>query len=202
MKSLTKRSNGWLRSSPTSCSFPVGAKSDISTVDISWELTQAVELVQHLLHKRLIIVVRAFAPDTPTIYADRQKLRQVFLNLLTNASDAMPEGGTLTLRTEAGTLNGNPAVHLEFADTGTGIQAENLVKIMEPFFTTKEEGKGTGLGLAICRRVIQDHQGVIQIDSESGKEPLSGSSCPSEMAAMLRRLRHTEPVGDKEKSFE
>jgi len=142
----------------------------ISTVDIRQELTKAVELIHHSLRKRLIGVVQEFAPDTPTIYADRQKLRQVFLNLLTNASDATPQGGTLTLRTAPATQdNGKPAVLIELADTGAGIPAGNLEKIMEPFFTTKEEGKGTGLGLAICRRVVQEHHGTIQIASEVGK---------------------------------
>ena len=139
-------------------------------MDIRQELAKAVELIQHHLRKRLINVVQEFAPDTPTIFADRQKLRQVFLNLLTNASDAMPQGGTLTLRTAPATLDdGKPAVLIEFADTGVGIPAENLEKIMEPFFTTKEEGKGTGLGLAICRRIVQEHHGTIQIVSEVGK---------------------------------
>ncbi len=99
----------------------------ISTVDIRQELAKAVELIHFNFRKRLINVVQEFAPDTPTIYADRQKLRQVFLNLLTNASDAMPQGGTLTLRTAPATLdNGKPAVLIEFADTGAGIPAENL----------------------------------------------------------------------------
>jgi PAS domain S-box-containing protein len=142
----------------------------VSTVDVRQELTQAVELIHHLLRKRQIAVVQELAPDTPTIFADRQKLRQVFLNLVTNASDAMPQGGTLTLRAAPATLdNGQPAVLLEFSDTGVGIPAEHLGKIMEPFFTTKEEGKGTGLGLAICRRVVEEHHGAIQIISEVGK---------------------------------
>ena len=119
----------------------------ISTVDIREELAKAVELIDHHLRKRQITVVARFAADTPLIYADRQKLRQVFLNLLTNASDAMPQGGTLTLRTSSATLeDGQPAVLIEFVDTGVGIPPEHLEKIMEPFFTTKEEGKGTGLG--------------------------------------------------------
>ena len=142
----------------------------ISTVDTRAELSKAVDLVDHHLRKRQITVVRDFAPDTPVIYADRQKLRQVFLNLLTNAGDAMPQGGTLTLRTSSATLkDGRPVVLIEFVDTGVGIAPEHLGKIMEPFFTTKEEGKGTGLGLAICRRVVQEGQGEIQIASEVGK---------------------------------
>lgn len=141
-----------------------------STIDIRQELTKAVELIHHHLRKRLITVVLEIAADTPTIYADRQKLRQVFLNLLTNAGDAMPEGGTLTLRAMPVKLeDGRPAVLIEFSDTGMGIPPEHLKRVMEPFFTTKEEGKGTGLGLAICRRVVQEQNGSIQITSEVDK---------------------------------
>jgi signal transduction histidine kinase len=106
----------------------------------------------------------------PLIPADHQQLRQVFLNLLTNASDAMPQGGTLTLRVAGGALDtGTPAVVLEFADTGLGIAPEHLPKVMEPFFTTKAEGKGTGLGLAICKRIVQEHHGTFSLASAVGK---------------------------------
>lgn len=142
----------------------------VSTVDVHLELAKAVELIQHHLRKRLITVVQKFDTDAPTIYADRQKLRQVFLNLLTNASDAMPQGGTLTLRTELTMLeSGKSGVQIEFADTGVGIRPDYLPRVLEPFFTTKEEGKGTGLGLPICRRVIQEHSGTLDIASALGK---------------------------------
>jgi signal transduction histidine kinase len=144
--------------------------AEASTVDLQRELTESVELIQHHLRKRQVRIDRQLAPDTPSIIANRQKLRQVFLNLLTNASDAMNEGGTLTLRTRRDrTKNNEPAVLLEFTDTGAGIPAADLERVMEPFFTTKEEGKGTGLGLAICRRIVQEHDGSIQILSEQGK---------------------------------
>ena len=141
-----------------------------STVDIREELLKALELVQHHFRKRASRSSRNLRPATPTIHADRQKLRQVFLNLLTNACDAMPQGGTLTLRAPSRRWTaGTPAVQIEFADTGVGIPAEHLERVMEPFFTTKEEGQGTGLGLAICRRVVQEHHGTMQIPSEVGK---------------------------------
>jgi two-component system, LuxR family, sensor kinase FixL len=140
-----------------------------SSVDVAEELVKSLELVQHHLRNRRIGVVQQLHPDVPIIQADRQQLRQVFLNVLTNASDAMPEGGTLTLRTTLDKLaNGKPAVVIEFTDTGVGIAKEHLPKVMEPFFTTKEEGKGTGLGLAICRRAVQEHEGAVQILSEVG----------------------------------
>jgi PAS domain S-box-containing protein len=141
----------------------------VSTVDVSEDLVKTLELVQHHLRTRHVKVVQEFAPDMPTIQADRQQLRQVFLNLLTNASDAMPNGGTLSVRTARGSLAGRSALVLEFSDTGVGIAEENLPKVLEPFFTTKEEGKGTGLGLAICRRAVQEHNGTIQVSSELGK---------------------------------
>lgn len=145
-------------------------KEQISTVDLTDEAGKALELIQPQYRQRRIHVVTDIAPSLPTIYGDRQKLRQVLLNLLVNASDAMPTGGTLTLRVAPAFLDGHrPAVELELADTGIGIPTENLSKIMEPFFTTKPEGKGTGLGLAICRRIVQEHQGVIRIHSEVGR---------------------------------
>ncbi len=141
-----------------------------SSVDVGEDLLKTLELVHHHFRSRHIRVVQELAPDVPVIQADRQLLRQVFLNLLTNAGDAMPEGGTLTLRVAPGSLvDGRPAVVIEFADTGLGISPEHLSKVMEPFFTTKEEGKGTGLGLAICRRAVHEHGGTIHITSEVGK---------------------------------
>ena len=143
---------------------------EVSTVDVSRELSESIELIQHSLHNRQVRVAQELASDTPAIYANRQKLRQVFLNLLTNASDSMAQGGTLTLRAcRSVTKNNEPGVLLEFSDTGTGIPPADLDKVMEPFFTTKEEGKGTGLGLAICRRIVQEHNGSIQISSQQGK---------------------------------
>ena len=150
--------------------FSRRGEEKISTVDIREELTKAAELVQHYLRKQQVTVVQELASNTPAIYADRQKLRQVFLNLLTNSGDAMPQGGTLTMRSALTSReNGQPGVLIEFQDTGVGIPAKYLQDVMEPFFTTKEEGKGTGLGLAICRRIIQDQHGTIQILSEVGK---------------------------------
>jgi PAS domain S-box-containing protein len=141
----------------------------VSTVDPREEIANSVEFVHYHLRTQKTEVVRDFANPLPTIQADRQQLRQLFLNLLTNASDAMPRGGKLTVRAASGALNDAEAVVIEFADTGEGITAENLEKIWEPFFTTKPEGKGTGLGLAICRRIVEEHGGTIDIQSQAGR---------------------------------
>lgn len=140
----------------------------VSTVDVRDEIANSVEFVHYYLRTRKIEVVHEFANPLPTIQADRQQLRQVFLNLLTNAGDAMPEGGKLIVRAEPTWLEGVDAVAIEFSDSGEGIAAENLEKVWEPFFTTKAEGKGTGLGLAICRRIVEEPGGTMDIESQAG----------------------------------
>lgn len=138
----------------------------ISTVDIRAELVRALELIEHQFRKNQIVVELRLADDTPAILADRQQLRQVYLNLLANAGDAMPKGGTLVLTTAATVLpDGRRAASIEFSDSGVGIAPDLVGKVTEPFFTTKEEGKGTGLGLAICRRIVAEHEGTLEIAS-------------------------------------
>jgi two-component system, NtrC family, sensor kinase len=146
--------------------FSRRSQPQISSVDVREELENTLALMQYHLRNHRITVVRQFALHVPLVHADRQQLQQVFLNLLTNASDAMPQGGTLTLGVELGWLeSGAPAVVITFTDTGTGIAPEHMTQVMEPFFTTKPEGKGTGLGLAICRRIMQEHHGTIALSS-------------------------------------
>lgn len=157
----------------------------ISTVDVREEIDNTLELVHYRFHKHGVSVVKDFPSNLPRIHADRSQLRQVFLNVFTNAIDAMREtGGTLTLRVQkaesrkqkaesSGPLPSAacplPSVLIEISDTGAGIPPEHLAKVMEPFFTTKPEGQGTGLGLPICRRIVQEHHGAFEIDSEVGK---------------------------------
>ena len=92
------------------------------------------------------------------------KLQQVFLNLFLNARDAMPKGGWLTIATRADSAG----AIVEISDTGSGIPAEQLSRIYDPFFTTKEIGKGTGLGLSITYGIVQEHEGTITCDSSMG----------------------------------
>ena len=150
--------------------FSHRGQAQISSVDVREELENTLALIYYHLRNHRIRMVQQFTSDVPMVHADRQQLRQVFLNLLTNASDAMPQGGTLILGVTLGQLEpGVPAVVMTFTDTGLGIAPENMPKVMEPFFTTKEEGKGTGLGLAICRRIVQEHHGTIEVSSTVGQ---------------------------------
>jgi signal transduction histidine kinase len=143
--------------------FTRRGQQQISTLDVREEIEQTLELIQYHLRNRHIAVVCQFAPDVSIVQADRQQLRQLFLNLFTNASDAMPQGGTLTL--QARTDPPSQRLEIAISDTGMGIAAEDLPRVMEPFFTTKQEGRGTGLGLPICRRIVQEHQGNLAIVS-------------------------------------
>lgn len=119
-------------------------------------------------------------PQLPPVQGEPVQLEQVLMNLAVNARDAMPEGGTLTLRT----LPGPPGwVRLEVADTGKGIPADLLPHIFEPFFTTKAVGKGTGLGLAMVFGILRSHKGRISVTSELGKGTTFTAELPSAATA-------------------
>jgi signal transduction histidine kinase len=112
-----------------------------------------------------ITLKKDFAKDLPLIPAHPAELNQVWTNLIDNALQAMPDGGTLSIRTA---LDGD-CVLVEIGDTGAGIPPELTDKIFEPFFTTKPVGEGTGLGLDICYRVItQRHGGDLRVISKPG----------------------------------
>ena len=96
------------------------------------------------------------------------QLQQVILNLLTNARDAMPDGGLLTLSTDLVHTDGQRFLELRVEDTGAGIVPEHLGKLFDPFFTTKDEGKGTGLGLSICQGIVEAHGGEIGAENVPG----------------------------------
>lgn len=107
--------------------------------------------------------------DLPSVLADKDQARQALSNLITNAIDAMPDGGTLTLTAGVEEIHGVTFVFLRISDTGQGIPEEKLPLIFEPFFTTKEIGRGTGLGLSIARKIMEEHGGYIKAESIQGK---------------------------------
>ena len=113
-----------------------------------------------------VTIVRDYAPDLPHLVLDGAQMRQVFLNIVVNAADAMPEGGALTVKTWLA-ADGQSA-KVSFTDTGCGISEENLGKLFTPFFTTKQLGKGTGLGLPIAYGIVKMHRGQIEVQSKVG----------------------------------
>ena len=103
------------------------------------------------------------------ITANSNELRQVIMNLLNNAGDAIPESGTITIQTKNIKVAGGSFVRIVVKDTGQGIENDKLEKIFEPFFTTKIEGKGVGLGLSTSFTIIENHGGNISAKSTLGK---------------------------------
>jgi signal transduction histidine kinase len=126
----------------------------------------AEEVSQQDLYQQ-IEVVTDLEPDLPLIQADPLQLRQVLLNLMNNAAEAMPDGGRLTLRPRKGPEAGFVSVQVQ--DTGVGIPKQNMNKLFTPFFTTKPIGKGTGLGLVIIYGIVKMHQGQISVESQVGE---------------------------------
>ncbi len=137
-------------------------------------LNDAIESVLPLAKRRAemhnVTIASHLDPRLPTIMADVNQLKQVFINILNNAIDAMPQGGEVEVSTREVTSNGlGPRVEIAFQDHGVGIAPEHLTKIFDPFFTTKEDGKGTGLGLPITKRIVERHGGNIEVSSERGQ---------------------------------
>jgi len=114
-----------------------------------------------------IRIVKNLDPQVPLVLLDANQVQQVFMNILLNAADAMPAGGTLTITSNLAAEDSY--VQVRFADTGTGISEKDLGKIFDPFFTTKADKKGTGLGLAVSYGIIDRHRGKIEVHSEEGK---------------------------------
>lgn len=139
-------------------------KSEFKPVKINGTIEAAVVLMRHRIYHSKIKIIKNLSPGLPVIYGNTQQLEQVFINMMTNASDAMPQGGNLTVTTAVQ----NGMVEISFADTGVGIPDEIVRKIFDPFFTTKPVGKGTGLGLSICIGIIDKHKGRINVKSTPG----------------------------------
>lgn len=149
-------------------------------------IEQSLRFVSYEFQQSRIKVVSDLAKEIPGCIVDSTKIEQVFINLFTNAAHAMPDGGTLTVKTSQHIVvadetthakgdrsgirlwPGEQAVVIEIQDTGTGIPEEHLQKIFDPFFTTKNTGKGTGLGLSVTRRIIDLHGGQISVKNQPG----------------------------------
>ncbi len=136
-------------------------------VDVNKAITDGLFFLekQALFHN--IKIVKNLASLLPMVRGNPGQLKQVFMNIIVNAAEAMPGGGTLTITTAPSA--DQKAVSIDFADTGEGIPRENLTRIFDPFFTTKEPGKGTGLGLSTSYGIIDEHGGRIDVKSEVGK---------------------------------
>jgi signal transduction histidine kinase len=138
--------------------------SSFRRVDLKESLQEIISLIDYKLKNMNIELELVLAP-VPPLHAQGERLQQVYINIILNALDAMPQGGKL--RIELFQTGREAAVRI--TDTGAGIKAEHLAHIFDPFFTTKGIGKGTGLGLSISYAIIKEHEGRIQVESEPGK---------------------------------
>ena len=111
-----------------------------------------------------------FDGDLAVMDVDRTMMSQAFVNLIENALQAMPDGGSLMLRAEAGFSDGGRTLRVSISDTGVGMDREALTRAFEPYFSTK--GTGTGLGMAIARRAVEEHRGKIELTSA----PMKGTT--------------------------
>jgi signal transduction histidine kinase len=122
-------------------------------------------LLAYTLQSKQIVLRVMLEPGLPQVCMASDPLKQVLLNIIRNAEDAMPDGGRLVIQT---VLQPN-SVQVSITDTGGGIPAEHLGKVFDPFFTTKGHQGGTGVGLAVSSRLVKSANGRIDVESESGK---------------------------------
>jgi signal transduction histidine kinase len=146
----------------------------LKPLNVNEVLVELIRLSLPWRHARNVTLFSSLSSEVPSILGDPTHLQTLFLNLITNALDAMPQGGHLRISTE---IQSTPAtsgengrwVEISIADTGIGITEESKKRIFDPFFTTKKIGEGTGLGLAICEKIIKEHAGRLEVESEVGK---------------------------------
>ena len=145
-------------------SFSKPDQEERKPVDINTVLDEILLLTQKQLQENDIRLSVSLADNLHQVNASTNQLRQVFLNMISNAKDAMPNGGTLTIKTKEEYDN----ILIEVSDTGVGMKEEEAIKIFDAFFTTKDSVKGVGLGLSVCYGFIKDHAGDIKVKSEFG----------------------------------
>lgn len=134
------------------------------STDVHEGLNQTLTMLGHAVRKKAVTVTRAYAEDVPEVCVYPGEINQVWTNLLDNAIDAAPEGGTIEIRSwREGRL-----VCVAISDDGEGIPADVRDRIFEPFYTTKAPGQGTGLGLDVVQRIVAQHEGRIDVESEPG----------------------------------
>lgn len=145
--------------------FARQTEPDKALSDINEVIEKSIDLISHQASIQSIRIEKKIKPEIPRIMIDKGQIQQVFINILLNAIEAMPQGGTLTVSSAIQ----DQMLAIGFADTGAGIPEENLRKIFDPFFTTKKQGRGTGLGLSVSYGIIERHHGKLEVKSKAGK---------------------------------
>ena len=136
--------------------------------DINEIIDESLKMHKDLFGKQSISIGKSFG-DIPKIRVDKLQVKETIDNLISNAIDSMPKGGSLTISTKKENLNERTYAIVKMSDTGEGIAGDKLGMIFEPFFTTKVLGRGTGFGLPICKKIMEDHGGFIRFESKVGE---------------------------------
>jgi two-component system NtrC family sensor kinase len=153
-----------------------GDATEFTEIDISRVLDDTLQLLEPQLRGNQIEIVRGYDPESPQVFGNSGKLQQVFTNLLLNARDAIPSGGSIRISTMP---SEDHSLMIEVSDSGTGIAPENVAKIYDPFYTTKGVGRGTGLGLAVSYGIVQEHSGHISVESTPGQGTIFRITLPT-----------------------
>jgi two-component system NtrC family sensor kinase len=152
--------------------------------DVMQPLKETVALLQGVAERSSVKIIEEY-PDAPMVVdMDHNEIKQVFINIMNNALHAMSKGGTLRVRVRPPRER---SITVEFEDSGHGIAEENLGKIFEPFFSTKNYGDGTGLGLSISERIIQSHGGKIEVESAVGQGSVFRVLFPAHEPSLVRQ---------------
>ena len=149
--------------------FARQSKMEPKRVSLNRLIEQTLFLNSNLLKIDGVKVENKLDPDLPDLLGSEDQLQQVFMNLVSNATEAMEGSGGGVLTIESRHILSEDSLQINFKDTGPGIPEENISKLFEPFFTTKKKGKGVGLGLSVAYGIIQEHAGSIYVKSEPGQ---------------------------------
>ncbi len=182
------------------------SSSTSEEVDINESLHEVIKLVEHIFSLNHIRIWKDMDENIPSMTGDKERLKQVWLNLLNNAADAIGQDGVIYLKSKL--CAHRQRVIVSIADTGKGIKEEHLNKIFDPFFTTKQVGKGTGLGLSVSFGIVKDHGGTVSALSPPPQEylpddfPRSKNFGPGTVFIIEIPLEHEDETEMEEQSGE
>jgi signal transduction histidine kinase/ActR/RegA family two-component response regulator len=165
---------------------------EVAPIDVGAGVLELEPLLKHLLPPgvQLRVVVE---DDLPLVEADGSQIEQVWMNLVANARDAMPDGGRVSIEVRRSRRDGRPGVDVAVSDTGGGMTPDLIANVFEPFFTTKARGEGTGLGLSIVRGIVEQHGGEVDVESTLGE----GTTFIVSLPATTRVPARTSPARER-----
>jgi signal transduction histidine kinase len=164
-------------------------ETELAPLDLNSVLRKLCDAMAPALDKRHIRLVEKFSDNLPLMAGSSDRLQQLFLNLINNSLDAMPDGGEIQVHTTSDGKNGKAQrIAVDFIDTGVGMTPEVMSHIFDPLYTTKDRGHGTGLGLVIVSQIVSEHGGRLEVQSELGKGTrfrLTFAAIPTDVPAVV-----------------